>query len=310
MTVPNKGKLSLTLSPNADLHFSVPAFLHHEFNYARRLEKGLASGIEPEFNHQYRVTLRRIRTLCMLLHETIPRFELGILKPNLKLLMRQTNVLRDLDVFIIGRSAYFDMLPKRIDSLKKVFTHIEVMQSKEQLRVKQWLQSDGYHKTCVLLNNSLNRAAANDNELIHSSTLHFSNNKVLGHFKKVIKASRQLSPNSPDEQVHNLRLKCKKLRYLLEYFSDLYTDERHKSNVKHLKYLQDSLGDFNDTSSQLAFFKYLQESNIFSQEERKTVKVLIKQLKKHHHNARLSVLEHLNEFQHTLNQKASLSIYR
>ncbi|MFG0392100.1 CHAD domain-containing protein [Vibrio sp. zbq_2] len=43
--------------------------------------------LHPEFTHQYRVTLRRMRSLCVLLSEVIPCFELAILKPHLKTLM-------------------------------------------------------------------------------------------------------------------------------------------------------------------------------------------------------------------------------
>ncbi|MGR5236013.1 CHAD domain-containing protein [Vibrio alfacsensis] len=309
MTLPTKRKLSLSLSTDADLHFSIPVFLHHEFSYARSLEHGLASGLNPEFNHQYRVALRRARSLCLLLKEALPPFELSILKPNLKLLMKQTNQLRDLDVFMLGKAAYFAMLPKREASLNKVFAHIEARQHVEQSRVRFWLQSDGYQKTGVLLNNSLNRAISNDADTLQNSTLSFSNGKVLNHFKKVIKASKKLSPTSPDDAIHRLRIECKKLRYLLEYFSDLYTDARHNSNIKHLKHLQNSLGDFNDTSSQLAFFRQLRKSNVFGKEEQQTVKALIKKLKMHHFDARLSVLNHFKDFQRAIHQNASLSIY-
>ncbi|MGR5205941.1 CHAD domain-containing protein [Vibrio alfacsensis] len=309
MTLPARHKLTLSLDPDADLHFCVPAFLLHEFNYARSLEEGLALSLDPEFNHQYRVALRRTRSLCLLLKETLPPFELSILKPSLKLLMKQTNKLRDLDVFILGKAAYYAMLPKRKESLHKVFAHIEARQRIEQSRVSLWLQSDGYQKTCVLLSNSLHRAISNDDDTLQNSTLAFSNSKVLSHFTKVIKASKKLSPTSPDDAIHRLRIECKKLRYLLEYFSVFYPDERHKSNVKHLKSLQDSLGDFNDTSSQLAFFRQQRESNVFGKEELKTVKTLLKKLKMHHFDARLSVLNHLKDFQRAIHQNASLSIY-
>jgi CHAD domain-containing protein len=43
-----------------------------------------------------------------------------------------------------------------------------------------------------------------------------------------------------------LRIDAKKLRYLLEFFSELYPVETVRSLVKDLKRLQDILGGFND----------------------------------------------------------------
>ena len=62
-------------------------------------------------------------------------------------------------------------------------------------------------------------------------------------------ASR-LHEDSPDEEVHELRILCKKLRYLLEFFGSLLDKKKLKSLVKKLKALQDCLGVFNDLSVQ------------------------------------------------------------
>jgi CHAD domain-containing protein len=47
-----------------------------------------------------------------------------------------------------------------------------------------------------------------------------------------------------------LRIKGKKLRYLLEFFKSYYDDAQLDRVVKHMKRLQDNLGDFNDLSVQ------------------------------------------------------------
>ncbi|MCB0284108.1 MAG: CHAD domain-containing protein, partial [Calditrichaeota bacterium] len=44
---------------------------------------------------------------------------------------------------------------------------------------------------------------------------------------------------------------CKKLRYLIEFFSSLYPQEAVNDAIKQLKALQDNLGDFNDLSVQI-----------------------------------------------------------
>ena len=51
---------------------------------------------------------------------------------------------------------------------------------------------------------------------------------------------------SPAEKLHRVRIDCKKLRYLLEFFSSLYERRDQSTLVRELKQLQDNLGDFND----------------------------------------------------------------
>ena len=50
--------------------------------------------------------------------------------------------------------------------------------------------------------------------------------------------------------LHELRLDCKKLRYLLEFLRSLYPSGQIERLIKSLKGLQDVLGQFQDTESQ------------------------------------------------------------
>ena len=69
-------------------------------------------------------------------------------------------------------------------------------------------------------------------------------------FRKVLHDGKKIHGHSPDEELHRLRIECKKLRYSLEFFSSLYDQEHMKQFIKQLKMLQDNLGDFNDLSVQ------------------------------------------------------------
>jgi CHAD domain-containing protein len=72
-------------------------------------------------------------------------------------------------------------------------------------------------------------------------------------FGAVIKKGRRISPATADERLHALRIDCKKLRYLLEFFAALSPTAEIGALIKHLKKLQDNLGAFNDLSVQQAF---------------------------------------------------------
>lgn len=314
MKLPNKKVADFRLSADSDLNFLLPRHLMHEFDYARTLEQGVIAETEPEFNHQYRVTLRRIRSLLLLLKPNFCPIEFKLLKPNLKLLMKQTNTLRDLDVFLIDREHYLNRSPEYQDKLTLVFDVIETQQIEALKSVRQWLTSDSYLKTCVMIENSLRRASQYEVDNVESIVV-CSNKRILHHYKLVSNACKGLNRKSNDGEVHQLRIECKKLRYLLEYFAPLYGPNQghlgiqHRANVKQLKQLQDRLGAFNDTSNQLDFFRKQQNDKQFTKPQRKAIGQLLTLVEKDHQSAKLAIFADLKTFKREIKRSDALTIY-
>ena len=59
-------------------------------------------------------------------------------------------------------------------------------------------------------------------------------------------AANGSTADSPSDDVHALRKRCKELRYLLEVFRPVCDRAPHRALLKELKSLQDTLGDFQD----------------------------------------------------------------
>ncbi|ENP8354207.1 CHAD domain-containing protein [Vibrio sp. B513a] len=305
-----KPSFHLPLHADSERDFVVPHFFLTEFDYARSLELGVIQDLDPEYTHQYRVTLRRIRSLCLLLRELIPPFEQRILKPHLKIMMKKTNKLRDLDVFILGKKQYIEMLPNHKSSLEQLFGFIEAERAYEQARVTRWLATKEYTTHCTLARNSLLRSTQHERVDSNVPALLFASQKISDQFKKVDKARRKISDKSRDSVIHSMRIKCKALRYLLEGFSTLYPSQQHKNNVKQLKLLQDKLGDFNDTSSQIEFFAQLKETANLDKQDRKALKKLINVLSEHHALSRQTILTHLSQFESFIRDTNTQNLYR
>lgn len=70
--------------------------------------------------------------------------------------------------------------------------------------------------------------------------------RIYKKYSTIRKMSLMINSQSPDTDLHDLRIECKKLRYLLEFFKSLYAPELVSELVRRLKYLQTVLGDFND----------------------------------------------------------------
>jgi CHAD domain-containing protein len=64
-------------------------------------------------------------------------------------------------------------------------------------------------------------------------------------YRRVLRDGRAITPDSPDESFHALRIDCKRLRYLFEFFHPPYGKSLNPF-IKKLKKLQDLLGEFQD----------------------------------------------------------------
>ncbi|MCL4244402.1 MAG: CHAD domain-containing protein, partial [Candidatus Dadabacteria bacterium] len=70
--------------------------------------------------------------------------------------------------------------------------------------------------------------------------------RIRRRYKNALALGSAITDDSPDSDLHALRIECKKLRYYLEFFESLFPGEEAKRAIKQLKSLQDNLGDFND----------------------------------------------------------------
>jgi CHAD domain-containing protein len=76
-------------------------------------------------------------------------------------------------------------------------------------------------------------------------------------FAKVAKRGTEITPDSPAESLHDLRKRCKELRYALEFFAPLHDPAVSGKVVGDLKRLQDCLGEFQDTEVQIGEIRAL-----------------------------------------------------
>jgi CHAD domain-containing protein len=85
-------------------------------------------------------------------------------------------------------------------------------------------------------------------------------------FAKVAKRGAAITPASPPDNLHDLRKRCKELRYALEFFAPLYPPDTYGAVVADLKRLQDCLGEFQDTEVQMGEIRALATSMLAANE--------------------------------------------
>ena len=248
------GKGDFHISADETVEESIRQMSLRMLKVARQNEQGAIDDIDTEFIHQYRVNLRKTRSLLNLMKKALPvEVHLG-LKERLAKLAGVTNDLRDLDVFLLERDYYQQMLPDNFSNgLDRLFKMIARDREKARKVVFTSFQSDEHHAVFDEVVSLLEADPVFINPLSRKPILDVAKKKILGRYEKIRLLGSTIDEQTPDEEVHELRIECKKLRYLMEFFAELFPKKRIKHLIKSLKGLQTILGNFNDYSVQKAF---------------------------------------------------------
>ena len=89
---------------------------------ARVNEKGIVNDIDTEFLHDYRIALRKIRSVLSLFKGVYSDEQTADLKARFAALMAKTGTLRDLDVYLLEKKKFYDLVPRALHGgLKELF---------------------------------------------------------------------------------------------------------------------------------------------------------------------------------------------
>ncbi len=219
---------------------------------ARRNEAGIVADIDTEFLHDYRVSLRRVRSVLSLFKGVFSPDQTSALKREFSDLMASTGRVRDLDVYLLEKDIYFKLIPPNLHlGAEAMFAQFEKERNRELTVLSRRLRSAAYGrqmKQLLALFADTKRLEPGPNAELRAYD--YARSLIWKRYRKVCKLARGITPKTPDEAVHELRIDCKKLRYLMEFFAPLFDKSNFKTLIKPLKKMQDNLGLFNDYSVQ------------------------------------------------------------
>ncbi len=245
-------KPDIKLIPEDSVKNSATAIIRSYLDVAIQNEAGIMAAYDTEFLHDYRVSFRKIRSVLSLFKGVYGAEQTEELKQEFADLMKQTNRLRDLDVYLLDRDDYFRLIPESShEGLKIMFDVISKRRTEEHKQVCKMICRKNYRQSIQRWGELF---ASADNmktgpDALKSSNCYLSRS-ITRRYRKVCKIARTVDETTSDEVVHELRIHCKKLRYLMEFSLPLFSRKKVKILIKSLKALQDNLGKFNDYSVQ------------------------------------------------------------
>jgi len=242
-------KFKLIIEPGITSEEAVKQILSHLINTMKINEDGLKNDIDTEFLHDFRVAVRRARSAISQIKYIFPAKITLKLKNDFSSIGKLTNRLRDLDVYLLMKDEYTSMLPEKLrKGIEPVFNKLENERKLEQRKLKAVLSANIYKNKIKDAENCIQNIYTDEKPAKNSivSILPLAKIFIWKKYNKVVSTGLLIEDGTPDAMLHELRIECKKLRYLLEFFSSLFPAGKMDIIISQLKKLQDNLGDFND----------------------------------------------------------------
>ena len=209
-------------------------------------------GRDPEGVHQLRVGLRRLRSALSLLRLFAGSPRLEAFRADAKWLATSLGEARGWDIFVgqtlpeVAKSCSsiggFDLLQPAAEACRAAAYRearaamTDPRCSRFQLALGAWIEQRGWRADVTPEGLSILAGRASV----------FAGRVLAGQHRKLLKHGRHFDRLSPEE-LHELRLAAKKLRYMADFFLQLLRgDKSAKRYARSLAELQEALGNYND----------------------------------------------------------------
>ena len=220
------------------------AVLWSQYLTVRRNEEGILDDTDTESLHDFRVAVRRARSVLGQFRDVFAPGPAARLRRVLSWFGRSTGKLRDLDVYLAHEPVYRGMLSgPLVQDLTPLFDFVRREREAALRGLADFMRSPDYGaalrrwRECVEDPAAIGRRGS-------EPVLGLAGARVAKKCRAVLEQGHGLRGRADAADLHSLRIECKKLRYLLEMLADLMPEAG--AAVHGLKKLQDALGRIQD----------------------------------------------------------------
>ncbi len=223
---------------------------------------GTIANTDTEFLHDYRVAVRRSRSVLKEMPGVFSPDDLEYVRTELRWLQEVTGPTRDLDVWMLEFDELTEVLPaetrEHLEPLKLVIGRRHEQARAEMDRQLESTRANELHDWWAGLLEVLVLEDESDRPDANTPITELASARIRKVHRRMVKMGRAIGPDTDPHDYHQLRKRGKELRYLLELFgTPLYDPEVVKPMVKALKGLQDVLGRHQDRDVQVHVLKQL-----------------------------------------------------
>jgi triphosphatase len=218
-------------------------------------DPGVCAG-DAEALHQMRIGLRRLRAAITAFAEVSADSRQNRIKTELKAATNKLGPARDLDVFAADVFKHLSETGAGEKEFAEASRDFTLRREKTYAALADFVRSKRFRRT--LLNvaewvetGRWTRARADAEQPIKKHAA-----DILAKFRKQIRKKGRDLHELDARARHKLRIRAKKLRYMIEFFGDVFPGhknvKRRQTSLTSLKTLQDTLGSLNDIAARKA----------------------------------------------------------
>jgi len=241
-------QLDVQLAPGMAARAAVTAVLLTLLGMLEANVAGTIRDVDTEFLHDLRVSIRRTRSVLKLVGDVLPAELTQKFLPEFKWLGDLTTPTRDLDVYLLK---YPDIAAGLVaatpEELRPFHAHLIRSRAAQRRRLVRSLRSQRFARLIRDWRAALESLPAAPRG---PAAADLAAERIRRVHRRVLRQGGAITDSSPAENLHDLRKRCKELRYLLESFASVHDPATHQRAVKELKGLQDCLGEFQDCEVQ------------------------------------------------------------
>ena len=242
------------LDPEMSVSDAFKAVMSANLAHLHANERGTLAGTDPEYLHQMRVALRRLRSALGVFSPPVAESKAEPLARQLKWLASRLGPARDWDVFVsdtlppieseFGAHGELRAFGARCSELRRganANARRAVRSRRYQrlvLRLAAWIDAEGWQLS----------AQAPEAGALQAPVAEFAARVLEKRYQQARKRGRRLAKRSPAE-LHRLRIAIKKFRYATDFFASLYPGKTARETLRRLGELQDILGAMNDAAT-------------------------------------------------------------
>ena len=271
-------KVNIQLDPAMRSDEATKLILRFLLRVMRTNEAVFEKDLDTEILHDFRVAIRRTRSALTQIKNVFPARTTARFKKDFADVGKRSNALRDLDVYLLNQESYKKRLPAVLrDDIDPLFEHLRKKRTSAFQHVIRGLRSKKYAQVIKDWEAFLDKPPPGSSTAANAElpVIELARSRIFKKFRGIVKTGSKILANTEDELLHALRIECKKLRYLIEFFADLFPRKKINALIAQLKNLQDNLGDFNDLCVQQEYLLNIATELSGDQQELKKTLVAI-----------------------------------
>jgi CHAD domain-containing protein len=239
---------SVPLSPDVPAATALAAILTGLLDSLEANVPGTVRDVDTEFLHDLRIAVRWTRSARKLCGSALPDGLARSFRPEFRWLGDLSTPTRDLDVYLLGFSGMTAGLVSATElELAPFRDYLLKSRGVAYRQLARGLRSARFARVTA----DWRAALAGVRPTSRRATVgKLADARIAAAHRAALSSGQLITASSPAQSLHDLRKRCKELRYLVEMFGSLHDPAQRWQAVRELKALQDCLGEFQDAEVQ------------------------------------------------------------